>query len=277
MFIVKGNHETHNICSKFGFSDEIFSIYSSPKVYHACIILFNQLPLGATIDDQFLCVHGGIGPSFETLEQLAEIKRPNEGNSSEVVVSVLWSDPSDKEPGFAPNTIRGLGYFFGSDATLNFLIKNKLRGIIRAHEKQDEGYSSVFDSRVVTIFSCSSYCGSYDNCSATVSISVENGVNISQFDPLPYLRRKSAQFVVSNIAVIRPSSSIGALRLKKATSLSSFKSSGNFKDFQKSSFAGGKNIFPNGFQNDSEENIPRKGRLKASGSGSNQKLRLKPE
>jgi serine/threonine-protein phosphatase 2B catalytic subunit len=50
---------------------------------------------------------------------------------------LLWADPmsdsrNDKE--FVANSLRGCSYYFGSDACKNFLDRNNLLTIIRAHE-----------------------------------------------------------------------------------------------------------------------------------------------
>lgn len=40
------------------------------------------------------------------------------------------------------NEIRGCSYYFGKHAANNFLKKNKLIGIIRAHEAEYEGFKT---------------------------------------------------------------------------------------------------------------------------------------
>jgi protein phosphatase len=40
--------------------------------------LFDWLPLAAVVEDKILCLHGGIGSSVKTIEDINNIKRPLE-------------------------------------------------------------------------------------------------------------------------------------------------------------------------------------------------------
>jgi diadenosine tetraphosphatase ApaH/serine/threonine PP2A family protein phosphatase len=48
----------------------------SDRVYEACIDSFNALPLAALIDNRFFCVHGGISPELNFLEDLKHVNPP---------------------------------------------------------------------------------------------------------------------------------------------------------------------------------------------------------
>ena len=39
---------------------------------------FNCLPVAAIIDDKILCMHGGLSPELESLDQITRIMRPTE-------------------------------------------------------------------------------------------------------------------------------------------------------------------------------------------------------
>lgn len=58
-----------------------------------------------------------------------------------MLCDLLWSDPIDNENGlldrgseYIANEVRGCSYFYGNLAVRNFLEKNDLITIIRAHE-----------------------------------------------------------------------------------------------------------------------------------------------
>ena len=49
--------------------------------YRACMNAFDNLPLGATIrtaDARFLCIHGGLSPELQTMDDLIKLKRNKE-------------------------------------------------------------------------------------------------------------------------------------------------------------------------------------------------------
>ena len=44
------------------------------KVYEACMDTFNALPLGALMNNQFLCIHGGLFPQLVTLADFEKVE-----------------------------------------------------------------------------------------------------------------------------------------------------------------------------------------------------------
>jgi len=73
------------------------------------------------------------------------------------------------EVGFLPNRSRGCAYLFNEFAFETFCTVNLFTHMIRAHQVSMEGYRFNFHHRVVTVFSCSHYCG-IDNQSAVVQV-----------------------------------------------------------------------------------------------------------
>lgn len=95
----------------------------------------------------------------------------------------MWADPVDNNTGTLDclakvNEVRGCSYFFGYELSRNFLKKNKLLSVIRAHEAQANGFKMYnwggkqnFPT-VITIFSAPNYCDFYNNKGAVIKLMV---------------------------------------------------------------------------------------------------------
>lgn len=107
-------------------------------VYELIMDMFDALPLACLINNRFLCVHGGISHEIRNLEDITRIDRFREVPRSGLFCDLVWADPVDNSNGFCegivvPNNVRGCSYYFGYEVSNNFLEKNKLISIIRAH------------------------------------------------------------------------------------------------------------------------------------------------
>jgi len=108
IFLLRGNHESRQITQVYGFYDECLRKYGNANVWKLFTDLFDCLPLGALVDSQIFCVHGGLSPSVDSLDQVQQLPReevPHEGP----MCDLLWSDPDERSGwGVSP---RGAGYF----------------------------------------------------------------------------------------------------------------------------------------------------------------------
>ncbi|POY71124.1 calcineurin family phosphoesterase [Rhodotorula taiwanensis] len=223
MFLLRGNHECRHLTDYFTFKLECAAAFStrtrrslraktdsfgpesagkhkySEEIYNACMESFCTLPLAAVMNKQFLCIHGGLSPELNTLDDLRSINRFREPPTHGLMCDILWADPLEEfgneknSEGFVHNHVRGCSYFFTYTAACQFLERNGLLSIIRAHEAQDAGYRMYRKTKttgfpsVMTIFSAPNYLDVYNNKAAVLKYE-NNVMNIRQFNcsPHPY-------------------------------------------------------------------------------------------
>ena len=155
--LIRGNHETRQITQVYGFYDECMRKYGSINVWRYCTEIFDYLPISAIIDGKIFCIHGGLSPTIDTIDEIRNIDRKQEVPHDGAMCDLLWSDPDQDLKGFGISP-RGAGYLFGEDVVTTFEDLNKINLIARAHQLVMEGYKLMFDGKLVTIWSAPNYC-----------------------------------------------------------------------------------------------------------------------
>ncbi|KAM7534411.1 hypothetical protein Aperf_G00000112067 [Anoplocephala perfoliata] len=197
-FLLRGNHECRHLTEYFTFRQECRMKYTD-AVYDACMEAFDCLPLAALINQQFLCVHGGLSPEIHTLNDIKKMDRFREPPTHGPLCDILWSDPTEdfgqerNNSHFSQNSVRGCSFFYSYAAVCAFLQANNLLCLIRAHEAQDAGYRMYRKNQqtgfpaLITIFSAPNYLDVYNNKAAILKYE-NNVMNIRQFNcsPHPY-------------------------------------------------------------------------------------------
>ncbi|CAK7343444.1 unnamed protein product [Dovyalis caffra] len=167
-FLLRGNHECASINRIYGFYDECKRRFSVRlwKIFTDC---FNCLPVAAVVDDKILCMHGGLSPEMNSLDQIRAIERPVDVPDQGLLCDLLWADPDRDVKGWGDND-RGVSYTFGADKVTEFLKKHDLDLICRAHQVVEDGYEFFADRQLVTIFSAPNYCGEFNNAGALMCV-----------------------------------------------------------------------------------------------------------
>ncbi|KAL8513489.1 hypothetical protein ACS0TY_012815 [Phlomoides rotata] len=174
--LIRGNHEAADINALFGFRIECIERMGENDGIWAWTRfnqLFNYLPLAALIEKKIICMHGGIGRSINSVEQIEKLERPITMDAGSIVLmDLLWSDPTENDSveGLRPNA-RGPGLVtFGPDRVTEFCKRNKLQLIIRAHECVMDGFERFAQGQLITLFSATNYCGTANNAGAILVV-----------------------------------------------------------------------------------------------------------
>ncbi|KAG5514289.1 hypothetical protein RHGRI_035630 [Rhododendron griersonianum] len=107
--LIRGNHEAADINALFGFRLECIERMGENDGIWAWTRfnqLFNYLPLAALIEKKIICMHGGIGRSIHSVEQIEKLERPITMDAGSIILmDLLWSDPTENDSveGLRPN------------------------------------------------------------------------------------------------------------------------------------------------------------------------------
>ncbi|KDO87443.1 hypothetical protein CISIN_1g002713mg [Citrus sinensis] len=189
--LIRGNHEAADINALFGFRLECIERMGENDGIWAWTRfnqLFNCLPLAALIEKKIICMHGGIGRSIHSVEQIEKLERPITMDAGSIILmDLLWSDPTENDSieGLRPNA-RGPGLVtFGPDRVSDFCKRNKLQLIIRAHECVMDGFERFAQGQLITLFSATNYCGTANNAGAILVVGRGLVVVPKLIHPLP--------------------------------------------------------------------------------------------
>ncbi|XP_049817278.1 serine/threonine-protein phosphatase 6 catalytic subunit-like [Aethina tumida] len=190
--LLRGNHECKRITQVYGFYDECLSKYCNVNAWKYCCEVFDLLPLAAIIDENILCVHGGLSPNINTLDQIRVLERNQEIPHKGPLCDLVWSDPEEVD--LWDSSPRGAGHLFGSKVTHDFLHINKLSLICRAHQLVHEGYKYSFDGKLVTVWSAPNYCYRCGNIASIFNFKTATDVEPKLFTAVPDSERVIPSF-----------------------------------------------------------------------------------
>lgn len=192
MHLNRGNHETKNMTSMYGFEGEV-----KAKCGEGVIALFGDLfqclPLAHVIGGKVLVQHGGLFSKDETtLDEIRKINRRQEPPDSGPFCECLWSDPQPQN-GRSPSK-RGVGIMFGPDVAERFFKANGLELLIRSHECKDEGYELEHGGKTITVFSAPNYCDQMGNKGAFIKLKEDLKPEYTTFSAVPHPAVRPMQY-----------------------------------------------------------------------------------
>ncbi|EKX49362.1 hypothetical protein GUITHDRAFT_67966 [Guillardia theta CCMP2712] len=201
-FILRGNHECASINRIYGFYDECKRCKRryNVKIWKTFTDCFNCLPVAAIIDEKIFCMHGGLSPDLNSMEQIRRIMRPTDVPDTGLLCDLLWSDPDEKITGWGDNE-RGVSFTFGADVVQKFLHKHDLDLICRAHQVVEDGYEFFAKRQLVTLFSAPNYCGEFDNAGAMMSV---DDTLMCSFQQILKPGEKKSKYTYSGMQASRP-------------------------------------------------------------------------
>ncbi|KAI6208836.1 Serine/threonine-protein phosphatase [Aphelenchoides besseyi] len=169
IFLLRGNHDV------YGFNAELRTRYrdvaQSTSLYQHFNSVFAEMPLAAIVSGKILCMHGGLSPHLNSLDDVRKIQRPLTVVKG-LAQDLLWADPEAGVAGFAPNKVRATSHVFGETAVVEY------------------GYAFFAGRQLLTIFSASRYHDDLCNYAAVVQVNERLEVSFMQLKPIEFEQHK---------------------------------------------------------------------------------------
>ena len=190
IYIIRGHHEDKYINEDYGLGEECIERLSDDirdpfSIFANINKAFDLLPFGVLVDNNILLVHGGIGSSINTLDDIDSIKRPIEvvhnvtNNEQLKVIDLLWSEYCDDIENIDVNVERdklkkGFIVKYGKNRLNKFLDENKINLLITSHQFVKGGFTTFNNDRLLIVFSATNYMNKYGNVGGMITIAKKN-------------------------------------------------------------------------------------------------------
>ena len=214
VFLIRGNHELPEVNSVYGFKEQLMCLYGSSSLYASFQELFAALPVAAILNDDSFCVHGGLSPELSKVSDLMEIDR-EVSPIPRILNDIMWSDPVRSKNVEFLDSERGKGCKYGPIAVTDFLNKNGLKRIIRAHQFTPDGAFAYFDGKLMSVFSTCNYKGEGSNNACVLRVKKgADDVEVFKLVSISVLKRADTVFVRksqherASLAILRGTSRI---------------------------------------------------------------------
>lgn len=198
IYLLRGNHEFRGINKKYKFLSEFQKYYDNNiDLWWKFNEVFSFLPLAAVINDKIFCVHGGISPYLNSLQDIRDIQKPVNFVRDSLVTDLTWAEPDPNTPEWRVGN-NGMSVCFGLAPLEQFIEKFGFSLICRGHEVAMDGVEYPFfpNKTFLTIFSAPQYRIAYNNKAAFVSFDQDLNYTVTTIDPkMPNLDPETAEHV----------------------------------------------------------------------------------
>ncbi|KAF8382255.1 hypothetical protein PRIPAC_71397 [Pristionchus pacificus] len=187
-FLLRGNHEARAINRVYGFQQELMERFDRDDARELFIKfneVFSHMPIACLIGQSILCMHGGISPLLNSLDDIRNIPKPMmDPNSNQLACDLMWADPMIGLKGHRPNMIRGVSIHFGEDLLDEVMKRCDLRLVVRGHQMMMNGFNFFHDKKLVTVFTAASYYPDRPNHGAVMHINKDGRIGFKIIAPL---------------------------------------------------------------------------------------------
>ena len=186
IYLIRGHHEDKNINEQYGLGQECKErlnddINKKNSIFNLINKVFDYLPFGILVDGSTLLIHGGIGSSINSLDDINNITRPIQvihevKNIDQLhIIDLLYSEYDDNEGYYNINSERdkfnkGFIVKYGKKRLDDFLNNNKINLLITSHQFIKDGFCTFNNDRLLTLFSATNYMDKYNNIGAMITI-----------------------------------------------------------------------------------------------------------
>jgi serine/threonine-protein phosphatase 4 catalytic subunit len=181
--LIRGNHESRQITQVYGFYDECLRKYGSVNVWRYCTDIFDYLSLAVLIDNRVFAVHGGLSPNINSIQDILALERRQEVPQTGPMCDLMWSDPEEIDDWTV--SPRGAGWLFGAKAVDKFCHENNIELIARSHQLVMEGYKTMFNGSLVTVWSAPNYCYRCGNIASILELDENIERKYTTFEAAP--------------------------------------------------------------------------------------------
>ncbi|CAD8176056.1 unnamed protein product [Paramecium octaurelia] len=188
--LIRGNHETRGITQNYGFYMECQQKYGNTQAWEYFTDMFDYIPIACIVGTNLLCVHGGLSPCIESVDEIEHLNRFQEIPHEGAFTDIMWSDPDDEDtPGFKISP-RGAGFVFGGQVLKEFLHFNNMTHLIRAHQLCNEGFNLKFEDRCITVWSAPNYLYRNGNLASILEIDEQDNRYFNIFSEKRFRNQK---------------------------------------------------------------------------------------